>query len=119
MYAKAILVADAPTDLYQKVVGLPIEIVPEMDPYRLKPGESLPIRMLVRGKPAGNLEIRAASTNVQNGKTRSVGRTGPDGRISIPAQSGKWRLQTIYMERSSNRDADWESLWATLTFEVP
>ena len=31
---------------------------------------------------------------------------------------GKSRLHTIYMERASDGAADWESLWATLTFEV-
>jgi hypothetical protein len=50
---------------------------------------------------------------------KDVGKTDATGRISIPVTSGRWRLHTIHMERVSLADADWESLWATLTFEIP
>jgi hypothetical protein len=41
------------------------------------------------------------------------------GRILIPVKGGKWRLHAIQMERASDSEADWESFWATLTFEIP
>jgi hypothetical protein len=114
-YAKSILLAGAPNDIYKKVVGLPIEIVPEKDPYALKPGESLPVRVLIRGKPAAGLEIRTAS----DGKIASTGKTSADGRLSIPLKApGPYRLHALHMERVNDGSADWESLWATLTFEV-
>ena len=34
MYAKTIFLAGAPNEGYKAVVGLPLEIVPEKDPYR-------------------------------------------------------------------------------------
>jgi hypothetical protein len=39
-------------------------------------------------------------------------------RIAVPVTPGRWRLHTILMERITTPDADWESFWATLTFEV-
>ena len=48
-----------------------------------------------------------------------IGKTDAQGRIALPVKSGKWRLHTIYMERIAEPDADWESFWATLTFEIP
>jgi hypothetical protein len=33
-------------------------------------------------------------------------------------RQGQWRLHTIHVERTSGSDADWESLWTTLTFEI-
>src|SRR6185436_4184023 len=39
MYAKALLLSGAPDDGYSRPVGTPIEIVPMVDPYRLKAGE--------------------------------------------------------------------------------
>jgi len=114
MYAKTILLSGAPGDGYKTAVGLPLEIVPEKDPYRLQPGEALPIRVLLRGAPAANLEIRATSLAA---KPVLVGKTDAQGRITVPVSKGQWRLHTIHMERVSG-DVDWESLWTTLTFEV-
>lgn len=119
MYAKSILLAGMPDESYKQPVGHTIEIVPERSPYSLKPGEPLPVRVLLRGKPVGSLEIMAASTGSFGSKSRSIGKTSADGRISVPVTTGAWRLHTIHMERSTQPDADWESFWATLTFEVP
>jgi uncharacterized GH25 family protein len=117
-YAKSIFLAGAPNDFFKKVIGLPIEIVPEKDPYALKPGESLPVRVLVRGTPAAGLEIRTASSGTEGPQLVSSGKTGADGRISIPVAPGPYRLHALHMERVTDGSADWESLWATLTFEV-
>lgn len=113
MYAKTIFLAGAPNDAYKTVVGLPLEIVPERDPYRLQAGESLPLRVLLRGTPVANLEIRATSAG---GTTQVVGKTDSNGRLNVPLTPGRWRLHTIHMERGA--DVDWESVWTTLTFEI-
>jgi uncharacterized GH25 family protein len=114
MYAKTILLAGTPSDAYKTAVGLPLEIVPEKDPYRLQPGEALPVRVLLRGAPAPNLELRATSATE---KAHVVGTTDAQGRLTVPVSKGQWRLHTIHMERASG-EVDWESLWTTLTFEV-
>jgi uncharacterized GH25 family protein len=119
MYAKSILVAGAPSEGFKTVVGLPIEMVPEKDPYRLKPGEALPIRVLYRGVPAADVDVKAASSGVGIEKQHSVGRTDANGRILIPVTPGRWRLHAIHMERSAQPDVEWESVWTTLTFEIP
>src|SRR5215210_4417464 len=36
---------------HDKALGLELELVPEENPYTLKPGESLPVRLLYKGKP--------------------------------------------------------------------
>ena len=113
MYTKTIFVVGAPSDAYRTVVGLPLEIVPEKDPYRLQAGESLPVRVLLRGAPAANLDIRATAAG---GKTQVVGKTDSNGRLNVPVTPGRWRLHTIHMERGA--DVDWESVWTTLTFEI-
>jgi uncharacterized GH25 family protein len=118
MFAKSIFLAGAPNDAYKTAVGLPIEIVPEKDPASLKTGESLPVRVLFRGAPAKGLDVMAASNAPAYAKNRSIGKTDANGRIAVPVTSGQWRLHTIHMERSTTSDADWESFWATLTFEV-
>lgn len=117
MYAKALVATGAPGDGYKLAAGLPLEIVPEKDPYRLQPGEALPVRVLLRGKPVANLRLTAAST-AEGFTSRVVGQTDAEGRVSVPVSRGQWRLHTIHMERVSDPAVDWESVWATLTFEV-
>lgn len=116
MFLKSILLAGAPDEGYKAIVGSPIEIVPEKDPYQIEAGEALPVRVLLRDKPASGLEIYAATPGQTN---KSVGKTDAEGRLSVPVTRGAWRLHTISIERVALPDADWESFWATLTFEIP
>jgi uncharacterized GH25 family protein len=117
MYAKAVLATGTPGDGYRSVAGLALEIIPEKDPYRLQSGEMLPVRVLFRGKPAADLQLTAAST-AEGFKTRVVGTTDAEGRVTVPVSRGQWRLHTILMERVTEAEIDWESTWTTLTFEV-
>src|SRR5688572_17003601 len=116
MYLKSIVLAGTPNDGYKRVVGMPIEIVPEKDPSQLKAGETLPVRVLFKGKPAANLQLFSASVGKPN---KNIGKTDANGRLNVPVSKGRWRLHTIRMERITAPDADWESFWATLTFEIP
>lgn len=119
-YPKTILRAGTGDGTFNKALGLPIEFIPEADPFLVKAGGSLPVRVMVRGVPAANLHVIATSSGKPDAKPRNIGRTGPDGRINIPIiEAGKWRLHTIHMERAADATiADWESLWAAFTFEV-
>jgi hypothetical protein len=38
--------------------------------------------------------------------------------LSVPVSRGQWRLHTIFMERVTEAEIDWDSTWTTLTFEV-
>lgn len=108
-------------DLYKHAVGFDIEFIPEVDPTAMKAGGLLPVRVYLRGKPAPDLQVEAASSTASGSQTKIVGRTDSDGRIAIPIDApGKWRLHTLYMEPCpSPTIADWDSFWASLTFEVP
>jgi uncharacterized GH25 family protein len=118
MYLKSIVLSGKADSGYKHIVGMPIEIVPEADPSGIKAGGSLPVRVLFKGKVAPGLQIFAASAKTP--ATKNIGKTDRNGRVSVPVtSSGAWRLHTILMERVTLPDADWESFWATLTFEIP
>jgi len=119
-YIKSLLLAGAPNEFYGTVTGLLIEIIPEKDPFRLNPGDSLPVRVLFRGVPAANLQLEAAWAGATDKAVRVVGRTDAGGHVSVPlSKAGKWRLHTVKMERCAEpKAADWESFWASLTFEI-
>lgn len=120
-YAKVLLTSGAPDRGWAEPVGLTVEIIPEADPSALQPGQTLPVRVLFRGQPAGDVQMEKAwAADRSPGVRTIVGRTGADGRIRIPIdKAGRWRLHTLVMEATKDASvADWESFWASLTFEV-
>ncbi len=114
-HAKALLHSGDGEGVVTKPVGHPVEIVPLTDPATLKPGAPLPFQVLFQGKPAGVMAMEAASTaGVKKFSTDNRGR----GSVILD-RAGPWKLHTIKMVRLENREkADWESFWASLTFEV-
>jgi hypothetical protein len=119
-YAKSLIVCDTPDEKWRTVAGLEIEFVPEADPSRLRPGDVLPLRLLWRGKAAAGVRVEKAWASGADRGVEVVGRTDSEGRIEARLErAGKWRLHAVEMERGKNPGvADWESYWATLTFEV-
>jgi hypothetical protein len=79
------------------------------------------VQVLLRGKPMADLQIEVAWLSKSGQAARKpTGRTGKDGRMIIPVPAaGIWKLHTVYMERCAEPAvADWESFWASLTFEI-
>ena len=119
-YVKSIILAGKGDEYYREKTGLVIEIVPEVDPYSVGPGQSLPVQVLFRGKPAVDVAVESAWLEKGKAKTKVVGRTDSDGRVKVPLEAiGPHRLHAIVMERYADpKVADWESFWASLTFEI-
>ncbi|MDX2150698.1 MAG: DUF4198 domain-containing protein [Bryobacteraceae bacterium] len=102
---------------WDQPLGHAIEIIPRRHPADLKAGDSLPLLVLLAGKPAADVQIQAWRA----GDNPAVaGRTDAAGQISIPIRSaGTWKLHGVAMVRAADRaQADWESYWVSLTFEV-
>jgi len=119
-YAKSIVLAGKSDGFFSHQAGFPIEIIPETDPYRARAGDSIRVRVAFMGKPAANLQLEAAWSDRRQTKVAIAGRTGADGVISVKVdRPGFWRLHTVRMDRCAQPViADWESYWASLTFEV-
>jgi uncharacterized GH25 family protein len=122
-HVKALLqVGATPSDDYATVLGYPAEIVPLANPYALKPGATLRVRLLVDGAPARDVYVQyggrtAAGARIAQRGTRSDG----SGIARIPlAGRGPRYVKFISMARTAGGDAaaTHESRWATLTFEV-
>jgi uncharacterized GH25 family protein len=108
-------------------VGLPLEIVPAVDPAS---SEELELQVLFQGKPAPGLLVRAwraadgvarnpASAAERNeAPVAARGRTDSNGRVRLHlAGVGEWLVSTVHMVASHEpEEADWESYWASLTF---
>jgi len=118
-HVKAIFqVGDRVSDGYGAVLGYPAEIVPLANPYGLKAGDALAVRCLVDGKPVQVTVLAGAEGASGPTAQRSV-RSGADGVARVRVDGpGRWYVKFVHMAEVSEAELDYESKWATLTFEV-
>jgi Domain of unknown function (DUF4198) len=116
-YAKALLTGQATSEAVMRPLGFAYEIVPERDPTRGPP--AFRGRVLHDGKPlAGALVVAMLHSDPS---VRLTARSDAQGAFSFALpRSGVWLIKSVHMVRAwFFSDADWDSLWASLTFEAP
>jgi hypothetical protein len=103
---------------FDRALGFTLEIVPEASPFEAKPGESLPVRLLFRGKPLEGALVAALCADAPDARVEA--RTDAEGRARLAlAKPGAWLVKAVHMVPAEGRDdADWESFWGSLTFEL-
>jgi len=113
-YAKILL---TPCETFSKPVGLFFEIVPEKDPFAVKPGEALPIRLLLEGKPIEGAVIKPGDK--APAESKEAIKTDKDGKASVViAKPGPQLIIASYKAPlKDDPDADVLSLSTSLTFE--
>lgn len=118
--AKSLLsVGSAPGTGFDEELGYPLELIPRADPYALSPGKPLPLVLHYRGKPLADVLVVAFTADEPARK--SAARTDRNGRVTVPIdRAGRWLVKAVHMIELPDSDpvADWESFWASLTFEV-
>ena len=100
-------------------LGFTLELVAERNPYALRAGQDLPVRLTYENRPlAGALVV---AMNRQNPAAKLTARTDHDGRVRfrLPAD-GMWLIKAVHMiPAPAGSNAEWASFWASLTFELP
>jgi uncharacterized GH25 family protein len=116
-YAKALLTGAGPSPAATQPLPLTYEIVPDDDPtlrfgafdgrilYDGEPLAGALVQALLQGDPSVRLSVRSDSQGAFS--------------FDLP-RAGVWLVKSVHMVRGGLfSDADWESLWASLTFEMP
>lgn len=126
-HVKAIVqVGDRRTDTYGHRLGYPVELVPLSNPYELDVGEELAVQFLKDGRPVADQIVYASPeghpAHDEAGVHREevTTRTDEEGvaRIEV-TRAGRWYVRLIHMVApEEDPEVDYESNWATLTFEV-
>ena len=104
---------------FDGTLGFTLELVADSNPLKLRAGDTMKMRLLYEGKGlAGGL---VKLTNRDDPDTTATARTAADGRVSFKLpRKGVWLARVVHMVPApADTKADWESLWASLTFEVP
>jgi len=116
--------APATDSACRHVYGLPLELVPEQNPYRMAADKALTVRVLRAGRPAFGAAVQVWQR--QPGglpTTHYTTRANQNGRILLRLSGpGPYLLAAVDMSATpaNLRDrADWQSTWASLTFAGP
>jgi len=100
---------------FDRVAGLPLELVPLVDPTTLAAGGTLPLRLLWQGKPVAGIQV-AALSRLDPGKAL-VARTAGDGRVTFTLpRTGEWLIKAVKIVPPGDAAADIASVWTSLTF---
>lgn len=114
--AKSLVVAGKPGAAADRALGLRLELVAEKNPYLTA---RVPLRLIYEGKPlAGALVV---AFNKAEPLKKLKARTDKDGRAQLDFnRPGVWLVTSVHMfPAPAGTNADWESVWASLTFERP
>ncbi len=106
----------AATASADRALGFPLELIAETNPYRQG---DLHLRLLYRSQPLEGALVVAF--NKATPLTKLKGRTDKDGRVvfKLP-RAGVWLVTSVHQIPTPwYVRADWESFWASLTFERP
>lgn len=119
-HVRAVLqVGDTRTPGFSAALGYPAEIVPLDNPYAIARGAPLRIRCLVDGQPIGNQTVLWGGEKDGQGFAQHNIRTDSTGvAVVTPDRAGRWYVKFIHMVRVTEAGLDYESKWATLTFEI-
>ena len=117
--AKSLVLSGVPSETEgDRALGFTLELVAERNPYTLRGGEDLPVRLTFENRPlAGALVV---AINRLNPSERLAARTDADGRVRLQLKkTGMWLIKAVHMiPAAPGTHAEWASYWASLTFQL-
>jgi uncharacterized GH25 family protein len=103
-----------------KPVGLPLEIVPEANPYGVPRSATLPVRVIYAGRPLAGALVKL--TNLENDASPfEMHLTDREGRASFTMpNAGAWLLNVIWTKPlPRSEETDFETVFSSLSFGFP
>jgi hypothetical protein len=114
---------------FARVVGHPLEIVPQTNPATWKHGDTVDVRVLWHGKPAVGLRVSSGHDGLPEHTFVEHVSTDEDGiaRMTLSGAAAHWFVRAHRIElldppaRRAGADqpaADWESFFSSLSFVI-
>jgi uncharacterized GH25 family protein len=112
--------ADGPGVGFERVAGLPLELVLETDPAAWTPLAPVRLRLELDGTPLEGRQVRLVRLTAPH--LLLLARTDADGRVELrPERAGPVAAFAVHQRRARPEQGlpgDWESLWASFAFEL-
>jgi len=112
--------------LHRRQLGQELEILLLQNPYQLDTGSTLEVKVLFQGEPLSGRQVKAYNRDENGRVAKSSARTGTDGiaRFRLD-RNGFWLFRLVHLRPCDSRAdatgcefADWESDWASYSFEL-
>ena len=117
--AKSLVLSGSPSAAQgDRLLGFTLELVAERNPYAIRAGQDLPVRLTYQNRPLAGALVVAVNRLYPSGKLAA--RTDSDGRVRFRLRpGGMWLVKAVHMVQApAGSNAEWASLWASLTFEL-
>ena len=121
-----IQVGEEPTNNCLNPTDLPLDIIPEKNPYlnpeKVFTKKLVPVkfRVLFMGKPLENALVKVWFHPTENTVKMDTFRTNSKGWITANRHSGPNMVSCVHMvENTTDTVAQWQSYWGSLSFEYP
>ena len=117
--AKSLVLSGSPSEAQgDRLLGFTLELLAERNPYAIRAGEDLPVRLTYQNHPLAGALV--AAMNRLNPAEKLAARTDDDGRVRFRLRrGGMWLVKAVHMVQApAGTNAEWESFWASLTFEL-
>lgn len=107
------------SEVVDHAVGLRLELVAAEGLMTAPTRTARSFQLLYDGRPLAGVLVVAFRPGTGDDERKA--RTGSDGRVLLDLPSaGMWRIAAVHMiPAAAGIAAEWESLWASLTFELP
>lgn len=118
---------DKPDSTFAVNTGMPLEIIPEQNPYAVKPGQPVSFQVLFEQKPLPMALVRYWNRTATNQLHQEQQRSDAQGRVRFRVRTGSNMVSLVRMIPHTGPDetgsptaelphADWISYWGSLTF---
>ena len=115
--AKSIILVDGQSQGFDRAVGMPLELIPMTEPLGYQPQQAYRLHLLRDGKPLAGAQVKAQLRGEQVYQLKSMTDASGVAVFTLP-EPGVWLFSSVDMEPSQNPDADWQSLWASVTIDI-
>ena len=103
-----------------RVLNLAIELVAEDNPYQNPPPAMMPMRLYANGKPLAAAQITVFTRHNPRHVETMKYVTDVNGRVNFAVIKGRdYLVDCVILRPVDQPDANWESLWASLSFTIP
>ena len=117
--AKSLVLSGPPSEEPgDRLLGFVLELVAERNPYALRAGQDLPVRLTYENRPlAGALVV---AMNRSGPAQKLAARTDSEGRVRFRVPpGGMWLIKAVHMVPApAGTNAEFTSFWASLTVEA-
>jgi uncharacterized GH25 family protein len=113
-----IQVGEKRDETFNKVIGLPLEIVPMVSPYEMKVGDMVKFQILFEGKPLFGAKVKVWS-RADNRTIIQPIYTLQDGTVEARiSNKGMWMVSVVKLTPSTEVSANWRTYLGNLVFAV-